>query len=469
MNVRAWALCALAAATVANANTPADYAYTFPIDTGTTAQDGNSAWRIELTPEVYAWVQDAALRDIEVFNAARQPVPSARIANEPAATSHEENVTLPLLALPAAASNAPASDLRLVIDRDADGRLRRIDAGEQTATAAKPEVRDWLLDASAVDRAIDSLVLAWSAPATGVVARFSVEASGDLQTWQPAGSGTVLVLEQDGVRLERHEIALGGVRAKYLRLHRLDDGAALGGLGAQARSVERGRMAPMRGWLDATLAAAPAKIEAPAGMARFDYTLASALPIDVARIELVNDNALAPLALSARMPGRSGDTWSELGRINAFRLRSGDETIRNSDVTLTGAARLREFRIESRVPLVTAPRLALGYHPASFVFLAEGDGPYTLAVGSTRARRADYPVDAALAGLRAKSGKDWQPALAHLGAAKESGGTAVLKPVPAPTPWRRWLLWGVLIGAAAVVGGFALSLLRDARRGERTP
>ncbi len=469
MNVRAWALCALAAATVANANTPADYAYTFPIDTGTAAQDGNSAWRIELTPEVYAWVQDTALRDIEVFNAARQPVPFARTANEPLATVREQNATLPLLALPAFASNAPASDLRLVIDRDADGRLRRIDAGEQSATTAKPEVRDWLLDASAVDRAIDSLVLTWSAPASGVVARFSVEAGADLQNWRTAGTGTVLVLEQEGVRLERHEIALGGVRAKYLRLHRLDDGAALGGLGAQARSVERGRMAPTRGWLDATPAAAPATADAPAGVARFDYTLPSALPIDVARIELATDNALAPLTLSARMLDRSGNVWSELGRINAFRLRSGDETIRNADIELNGAARLREFRIESRVPLAMAPRLTLGYRPDSFVFLAEGDGPYTLAVGSARARRADYPVDAALAGLRAKSGKDWQPALAHLGVAKESGGTAALKPLPAPTPWRRWLLWGVLIAAAAVVGGFALSLLRDARRTDKAP
>ncbi|GAA0718949.1 DUF3999 domain-containing protein [Dokdonella soli] len=463
MNVRALLASTLLAASAANANTPADYAYTFPIETAASPQDGNSAWRIELTPEVYAWVQDAALRDVEVFNAARLPVPFARIATEPAATSREQNVPLPVLALPAAASGAAASDLRLVIDRDADGRLRRIDAGEQTPATTKSTVRDWLLDASAVDRAIDSVVLAWTAPTSGVVARFSIEAGDDLQTWRNAGSGTVLALEQAGARLERHDIVLGGVRAKYLRLHRLDDGADLSGLGAQAHSVERGHAAPARGWLDAALVATPADVELPAGVARFDYALASALPIHAARIELANDNALAPLTLSARMPGSPGREWSDLARVTAFRLRSGDETIRNSDIDLTSTPRLREFRIESRVPLAAAPRLALGYRPDSFVFLAEGDGPWTLAVGSARVRRADYPVDAALAGLRAKSGKDWQPPLAKLGAARESAGAIALKPPPAPTPWRRWLLWSVLVAGAAVVGGFAISLLRGTR------
>jgi zinc transporter ZupT len=35
--------------------------------------------------------------------------------------------------------------------------------------------------------------------------------------------------------------------------------------------------------------------------------------------------------------------------------------------------------------------------------------------------------------------------------------------VPAATPardWKTWLLWAVLVGAAALIGGLALSLLR---------
>ena len=448
----------LASAAHANANAPADYAYTFPIDTANAPQDGNGAWRFDLTPEAYAWVQDAALRDIEVFNAAGQPVPFARITETLTTKPREQVASLPVLALPATTSNASAGDLRLVIDRDADGRLRRIDAGE-SAVAAKTGAKEWLLDARAVTAPIDRLVLSWTAPASGLVARFAIQASDDLQGWRDVGNGTVLALEQGGARVERHDIALAHVRADYLRLRRLDDGDALDGLAAQAHSTDSAATAPTRTWLDA--GAATREASPPAGIAaRFAYTLPAALPVDSARIELANDNALAPLALSTRM---TGDTWRELAQLTAFRLRSGEDTLRNADIDLTGATRLREFRIDARTPLAAQPRLWLDVRPDRFVFLAEGDGPYLLAVGSARARHADYPVDVALASLRARLGKDWQPPLAALGSARESGGIRALQPAPAetPLPWRRWLLWGVLVAAAALVGGFALSLLRN--------
>ncbi|MEO6689307.1 MAG: DUF3999 family protein, partial [Dokdonella sp.] len=144
----------------------------------------------------------------------------------------------------------------------------------------------------------------------------------------------------------------------------------------------------------------------------------------------------------------------------AFRLRSGEEMLGNADLEFANASRLREFRIESGAPLAAAPHLSLGFRPDGFVFLAEGAGPYTLAVGSVRAQHASYPVEAALASLRSKLGKDWQPPLATLGAAKESAGAAALKPAPMPIPWSRWLLWGVLIGGAGLVAAFSLSLLR---------
>ena len=61
-----------------------------------------------------------------------------------------------------------------------------------------------------------------------------------------------------------------------------------------------------------------------------------------------------------------------------------------------------------------------------------------------------------------RTAPDWKPPLVTLGARSEAGGESALvpaKPVVVP-PWRTWLLWGVLVAAAAIVGGLALSLLR---------
>lgn len=437
---------------VAAAATPADYAYTFPIEMN--GAGTSSAWRVELTPDVYAWAQDADLRDLAIFNAANQPVPLARLRSAPATSTREHLLALPTLALPATVATSNANDLRLVIDRDAAGRLRRIDAGEQAA--ANAHVREWLIDASALDRAIDGFALDWSAPASGVSARFAVEASDDLQSWRGLGTVGVVALERDGARIDRREFAVAPTRARYFRLRRLDDGAELDGLSARARSTERTQTESPRSWLRAEVSAAS---DASGG---FDYTLPARLPVDRARIELASDNALAQLTLLARDDDAAA--WRPLARLDAYRLRQGEETLRNEDVELPPGLPLRTFRIASRTPLAAAPQLTLGYRADAFVFLAEGAGPYTLAVGSRGARRPDYPVEAALASLRATLGRDWQPPTATLGAIRVSAGDVALRAPEPPLPWRRWLLWAVLVAGAAAVGGFALSLLRQKKQ-----
>ena len=451
----AWALCAFALRADA-ANTPADYAYVFPIE----STGDSSAWRVELTPEVYRWIDDPQLADIEIFNADAHPVPFARFVAEPTATVSENAAPLPALALPASARSANASDLRLVIDRDADGRLRRIDAGEKSPAPAA--AGDWLLDASAFGWPIERIELGWNAPRAGIVARFAVEASDDLESWRPAGNATVLALEQDGVRLERRAIPLGGVRAKYLRLRRLDDGAALEGLVAGAVAIERGQAAPSLVWTDATPTQPSEPADTQPGATSFEYTLPARLPVERARIDLASDNALAAIELLGFAPESTATHWFHLGGETAFRLRQDDETLRNDDMPLHPGRRVERLRIRTQ-NAIAAPHLALAYRPDSLVFLAEGNGPFVLAAGSAHARHPAYPIDLALTSLRAKAGKDWQPPLAKLGVARQSGGEAVLQRAPVPIPWRRWLLWAILVAGAALIAGLAISLLRGAR------
>lgn len=135
--------------------TPGDYAWLFPLATPT---PDASAWRIDLTPEVYAHIHDAGLRDIAVFNAAGQPVPLALVATRAMPSTRTREVPLPLLALPQDARGA-AADLRVVIERDAGGRLQRIDAGESAGATDTPSTRQWLVDVGALDCAIERITL----------------------------------------------------------------------------------------------------------------------------------------------------------------------------------------------------------------------------------------------------------------------------------------------------------------------
>jgi hypothetical protein len=443
------------AASVACANTPDDYATVFAIDTSAAK---SSAFSVELTPDVYRWIRSDDLSDVELFNASGAPIPFAWTAREASVAMHDRVVALPALQLPPTKSGAGA-DLTLVIDRGTDGRLRRIDAGESAKTTTS---RDWLLDASADAQPIDSLTLSWSAPASGVVARFSIAASDDLEHWRDVAQATVLALDQDGAKLERRDVTLGGAGAKYLRLHRLDDGDALVGLRADAHSREATSELPPRRWIEA--AHEPAEGGATKNKNAWNYALHGALPIEAARVALADDNALAAVTLLARGDGAVGAPWLRIGALTAFRLNEGGEVLSNDDIDVAIARRLGAFRIESTAPIAAAPSLALAFRPDRLVFLAEGEAPFVLAAGSVRAHHATYPIAPALSSLRATLGRDWQPPPATIGASRVAGGEAALLPAPPPFAWRRWLLAGVLVAGALVVALFALSLLRGAKR-----
>ena len=167
--IRAIALsiaASMSIASIARANAPDDYATVFAIDTSAA---NSSAWRVELTPDVYRWIRSADLSDVELFNASGAPIPFAWTAREASVAMHDRIVALPVLLLPATKSDAGA-DLTRVIDRGTDGHLRRSDAGGNAEPTTSS--RDWLLDASAETGPIDSLTLSWTAPTSDVVARF---------------------------------------------------------------------------------------------------------------------------------------------------------------------------------------------------------------------------------------------------------------------------------------------------------
>jgi hypothetical protein len=468
--------CLLFGISVAHAAVVDGYAYAWTIQT----QGSNAAWQVELTPEVYAAVTTADLRDVAVINAAGEAVPSARAPAPPNRIAWTiEPVFVPQFLLPATRGTATDGDaIRLQIERGADGRLRRVDANVGAPGAGRPagDTRfDLLLDASSVHVPLSAVHLGWKSDGD-VTAEFAIDGSDDLQQWRSLVTrATVLELSRDGYALSRQDIVLNGARAAYLRLRRLDDGPALERLSAELRSNSvSNEYATARQWLTATTLGPDRRRLSPAfgradgsQVVAWRYRLPAPLSIDALRLELADDNSLARVVVLSRQGVGEDDpaAWLQRANLVAFRLRQDDSVIGNDEMPAAAAARAGDWRIESATPLDHAPQLSVGYQPDRFVFLAQGAGPYRLVAGSATARRGDYPVDAALASLRASRGKDWQPILAALGPRAMLAGESVLV---AKTPertidWKTWLLWAVLIGAAALIAGLALSLLRGGR------
>lgn len=449
------------ATTAASAAAPSDYAQVIPIETS----GDSAAWQIDLDASVYAGSVDPSLRDVAVFNAAGEAVAMKIQPVEYVDSTTEQRFDVAVLALPRDPGNAVANDLGLIVERDANGRLRRIETQTVTDPQPFPETREWLLDLGDSDRGIDRLELDWSEPDQGVVARFQLSGSKDLQGWQSLNAdATVVDLQQDGARIERRSISLPATGLRYLRLRRLDAGVALVGLRVEAIRTRRiSGIAPLH-WVEAETQDHLGELKSNPRMHL--YTLPYAIPVSDVRIDLANDNGLAAIDVLSPLDTANAPTrWLPRAHLVAYRLVQNGERIDNDAITLSPGSRLRTLRLDSATALTTPPGLSVGYRPARLVFLAEGRGPFVLAVGSATARHVGTPIDAALASLRMRYGQDWQPSPAQLGVARASAGEqALLAPTPA-RDWKRWLLWLVLIAAAAVVGGIALSLLRNQSEG----
>lgn len=451
-------LCVGLAAQAASAASPADYANVIPIET----RGQGAAWQFELSDSVYAGSVDPDLRDLAVFNASGRAVPMTIRPVELPDSQIEQRAPVPMLALPSGRRGGDESDLRLIVERDASGRLRRLETQSSAAPSVDGEPREWLLDLGAFDRGTDTLELDWDAPRNRIIARFEVSASNDLQRWDLLNEdATVVMVEQGGARIERRSIDFSTTRLRYIRLRRTDDGVPLSGMRAEAARIRHVASSARVQWLQAASVDRIGDLEA--SPTRHLYVLSSAVPATDVKINLSSDNAVAQMDVLASADATpAAGRWIRRARLVAFRLLQGGAVIDSGFASLSPGPRIRTLRLDSATPLASPPDLVVGYRPARLLFLAEGQGPFLLAVGSARERYPDYPIEPALESLRARFGGDWQPATAELGDSRASAGAEALRPAQPPVHWRNWLLWSVLVGAAAIVGGIAISLLRGA-------
>ncbi|MDT3455278.1 DUF3999 domain-containing protein [Mesorhizobium sp. M00.F.Ca.ET.151.01.1.1] len=437
----------LAAVVVQAADYRTQYAEQWPL-TLSSAQSG--AYRIVLEPAIYRRAVSADLSDLQVFNAASQLLPSALLAPDQPLAQPPVQRELPWFALPPLA-DAQRNDLQLLTERDTDGRVRRVEARVGSAGAAKGH-GGWLIDASMLDQQpLAALVLDWADSGQPLQAQVQVDASDDLQHWRPIGRDVPLVdLQRAGKRLLQRRLQVDGT-ARYLRVL------------AQGDS----QLPSLRGVL-AELPPAPATLPwewlslEPTTNGKGEYTFKMDGRFPVARADVAStDNSLVQWTLFSR--DDEGAEWQRRSAPwIAYQVQQGTQGQRQQSAAqpLGGVHRDRYWKLVANpAETATAPTLRLGYQPEVLVFLSQGAAPYALAVGSATARRTDAPIGVLIEELRQRNDPSWQPTLARLeGSPEPLAGDAALKP---QRDWKSWLLWSLLGLGVLVVGGLALSLLRQ--------
>ncbi|MEJ2108215.1 MAG: DUF3999 domain-containing protein [Acidiferrobacteraceae bacterium] len=434
---------------------PKDFAFGVPISTPVPA----ALYELTLPQAVYEAVTRDDLGDVSVFNAKGEAVPHAvRAARETVMpTTTTELPWYPLY--------GQAEQLRDVVSlnfrRDRQGTVVQMH-GEAKSGTTKAPLAGYLLDASQVQRPLAKLTLSWDAGASyDLNTHVRVEASDDLVHWRDTGADAALVrLRQGSYVMEQRTIALPATHAKYLLLRPADAGVDLAVHGVEAELAPE-VAPPERDWKTVTGVRDAKKPEA------IDYDIGGRMPVDRVRVLLPETNVVVSVEIYSR--GAKDAPWVKRTGGLVYRLQTASGEVVQTELELPRAIHSERYL---RVILTDGgavagralPNISVGWIPQRLVFVAQGKGPFELAYGSSTVEPAQYSVDRLLAQLRGKGDKDMKPEPATTGSPHALGGTALLVPEK-KLPWKRWILWGVLVIGVALLVWMATRLYGQMNKG----
>ena len=416
---------------------------------------GEGPWyRLEVPMALHFAARYGDLRDLRVFNAEGHALAYALVAGQ--ATSRDSQQEQAVKWFPLYAEQGDSTAMaNLRVQRSTTGTL--IELLDQPDAATQPALRrGWLLDASALQAPLIRLQLNWADGQEGFQ-RFSIEASDDLQAWQPWGIGQLARVSFDGERVEQRQVELPGRKARYLRLLWQSPQQAPQ-LTAASLMSQRSDSAPAPlVWsqpLSATLNAD----------GQYQWQLPLALPLQRVHVELGQANSLAPVRVSGRSETKGA--WQYLAQGLLYRLPENGLEIRQEELSLPGAAvqQLR-LQVDERGGGLGSqlPQIKVAVAATQLVFLQRGSPPYQLVVGRLGAESAALPLATLIPG--------YQPMrLQQLGTAQVQRlehDPAQPAEVTDTRRWKRWGLWSVLLLGVGLLALMAVSVLRRPNPAEK--
>ncbi len=412
---------------------------------------GNSAmYSLTLPAAIYKGCTRPDLGDLRVFNAHGQ-VPHLLRQIE------LEQTVRPAQPLPFFPLTEPvrmgskAADLGITIN--SNGAIIAIATGD--TEQEEQAVSTYLLDASSLKHDPDWLEFVWTGGQFSATVR--LDSSDDLNRWHTLVSSAALAeLRFGGHDLLRQRIDLNRrATGKYLRLSwpQGKDGIRLTAVKAGYASETRTQARALL-----TLTGQPDSAAEP-GRTAWLYTTEGVFPVDQLNIRLPEQNALAEFAVFSRTDEEAA--WQRRGSLLAWRLtvdgtQFDNETLRLPPITD------RFWRLEGEAVSGKAPVVELGWLPGQLLFLAQGEGPYSIVYGKAGLPPLRSQVGQLLRDTETNvSGKLIEAAQA--GPQKVLAGPTALQ-VKKVLPWRQWLLWaGLLVGVLAV-GGMAWKLYKEMKQ-----
>jgi len=429
-----------------------DFAYGYNLEV-----DGDGAiYSLTLPEDVYRSMTRADHGDLRVFNSRGETVPHALRREEQKLTTQHAAADVPIFPLYASADGKPVAGgvENVHITTNEQGGVIDINYGKGSMQSR--QLSGYLLDLSALDSVPNALEVQWPQTQTDFVLAVHIEGSDDLNHWGSlVGSATLSHLQYGDHQLIQQRIELPLRKVKYLRLGwDKQSGLVLEKVSAQfPESIQ----AQPRQWSEVP-AGEPTSNDSKEQIYLFDAKCF--FPVDRLAVHLPQHNSVVQGVIESS--DRPDGNWSPLYRGMLYDLQQQGTTLTTPELILPiTTQRYWRLRLPAGEALLHGlPSLKLGWIPEQLLFTAQGEAPFILAFGSVQVQ----PVTTVLSQLLHQDTVGNNGALikpARLGARITLGDRAQLVPPPPALPWKKWILWAVLVGGVIILAFMAYRLVKQ--------
>jgi hypothetical protein len=421
------------------------YAYRAPLP----ILAGAPLQRVAIPPQVLVRLQEADQSDLRIFNAQGQPLSMARL---PARPSRSEQGEIELRPLPVLGAPGALAVTGVILQVDEKG-LARVIGVNGAPEPPKTVLLGVLLDVRGVRDPATRLRLTTDIPAQQPVT-FQVESSSDLAQWNSLAE--VVAYRSPGDRSPvTLALARPALEGSYLRVTWRSANRLLGPV------VVRGAMLTTEHPKTPKVERAEISGAKRTGSHELDFGLPFGTPVTALQLTPAGQNTILPIRILGRAD--SEQPWTLLASGTASSLQGTGGARVSPAIPLQGGD-FRFIRVEAdkRTSGFTAPpRVQVQLEPRDVVILVTGGPPFTIAAGLKGANSNFLPLDSLMAASPGVNLADLpliegQPHIPVTPSVDDgSGGLSA----------RILILWGVLLGATAILGFIAWLVSRKPAQG----
>ena len=448
----AWALVA---STAHATDTAASYSHALPLQ----LSGKQAVVQLRLPPDVYLHARSANLADLRVFDSAGTPQPFA--LSETTAPQQQRSVESPCKVFPIfvpARAAGRIDDLQVRLSRD--GTVVSVSPHPGTAQGDASVLAGLVLDLGELPSGatVSSLTLAPPPEARNYSAALIVEASNDLQDWQPLSETTVSWLVNGrGDSVSSNRITFPAQSFRYARVRWADGNPAE--FAAVTAQVSQVRDTPQQ-WDTVTLP--PRR----AGVGQdLIYTAPVAVPAERVGVVLRGQNVVLPVMIG-RYAQRTANVTDFVPITSAtfYHLNQDGNARVAGDVALP-ETHLAQWVLRPKAGVSDPPDLRLRWRPATLVFVAGGTPPYVLAFGRSGAASTQLSLAQVAPGFglqdlaRLETARTGQLVERHADAPAADEGAATAKRTI-------WWLWALLLCGVSALAWMAWRLVTQLKHGE---